>query len=62
MNSHIKVVDQLSKVVKWNKKNQQMEQMYIAREQETIILSYVGFSKLRHVIKYFPELNQNVGQ
>ena len=34
MNSHIKVVDQLSKVVKWNKENQQMEPMHIEREKE----------------------------
>ena len=33
MNSHIKVVVQLSKVVKWNKDNQQIEQMYIAKEK-----------------------------
>ena len=33
MNKHIKVVDQLSKFVKWNKENQLMEPMYIAIEK-----------------------------
>ena len=31
INSHIKVVAQLSKVVKWNVENQEMEQRYISR-------------------------------
>ena len=31
MNSHIKVLTQLSKVLKCNKENQQVEQLYIAR-------------------------------
>ena len=62
MNYHIKVVAQLSKVVKCNKYNQKMESMYIDREEWMNILSYVDFSKLLHVIKYFPELNQKFGQ
>ena len=62
MKSHIQVVDQFSKVVKWNKDNQQMEPMYIARKEWMNILSYVDFSKLCHVIKYFTELNQKNGQ
>ena len=33
MNKHVKVVDQLPKVVKWNKENQLMEPMYMARER-----------------------------
>ena len=36
--------------------------MYIVRENGGNILSYVGFSKLSRVIKYFPELNQKLGQ
>ena len=33
MNSHIKVVAQLSKVIKCNQENQHTEQIYIAREK-----------------------------
>ena len=62
MNSHIKVVAQLSKVVKRNKQNQHMEEMYIAREKIKNILSYVDFSKLCHVITYFTKLNKTFGQ
>ena len=62
MNSHINVVDQVSKVVKWNKDNQQMEPMYTAREEWINILSHVDFSKMCHLIQYFPELNQKIGQ
>ena len=60
MNKHIKVVAQLSKVVKWDKYNQQMEPMYISRLKGKNILSYVDFSKLCHVIKSFPELKQKI--
>ena len=35
-----------------------MEHIYIAREEWIIILSCVDFSKLCHVIKYFPWLNK----
>ena len=52
----------LSKVVKCNKDNQQMEPMYIPIEKWVNILSCVDFSKLCHVIKYFPGLNQKFGQ
>ena len=41
MNSDIKVVSQLSKVVKRNKENQGKEKLYIAREKGKHILSYV---------------------
>ena len=58
MNSHIKIVAQLSKPVKWKNDNQQMEPRYIKREEWMNIPSYVDFSKLCHVIKYFPELNK----
>ena len=34
MNKNIKVVYQLSKLVKFNKENQQMEQIYLARKEE----------------------------
>ena len=36
--------------------------MYISREKRENILSYVDFSKVCHVITYFPELNQKFGQ
>ena len=39
-----------------------MELMYIARENDKHILSYVDFSKLCHVIEYCPELNEIYGQ
>ena len=39
-----------------------MEPMYISSEEWMNISSYVGFSKLCHVIKYFTELNQIFGQ
>ena len=39
-----------------------MEPMYIARENDKHILSYVDFSKLCHVIEYCPELNEIYGQ
>ena len=54
MNKHIKVVYQLSKLVKCNKENQQMEQMFVAIERGRSILSYVGFSKKVNVITSFP--------
>ena len=59
MNSHIKVVDQLSKVVKRSKQNQQREPMYVAREIRRNILRYVDFSKICYVIKSFPELKKS---
>ena len=57
MNTHIKVVAQLSKVVKWNKGNQHMEPMHVTKESGRNIFSDVDFSKIRNVIKYFTELN-----
>ena len=41
INSHIKVLAQLSKFIKLNKENQQTEPMYIARDKWMNILSYV---------------------
>ena len=35
--------------------------MYVARERGRNILSCVDFSKICHVIKYFPELKQDIG-
>ena len=61
MNSHIKVLDRLSKFIEWNKENKRMDQLYIARERGGI-LSYVDLSKLCHVIKYFSSLNQSIGK
>ena len=58
MNSHINVMAHLSKAVKWNKENQQMDQCILLIN----ILSYVNFSKLCHVIQYFLELNKKIGQ
>ena len=60
MNTHIQIVAQLSKVDAWNKENQQMEQIYNARQVLMNILSYVDFARLCVVIKYFPELNQKI--
>ena len=62
MNSDIKVVSQLSKVVKRNKENQGKEKLYIAREKGKHILSYVDLKKLCHVVTYFPELYQDFGK
>ena len=59
MNSHIKVLSQSSKGVKWNIKNQRMENIYNATETKGNILSYVDFSKLCHIITYFSELNKH---
>ena len=39
-----------------------MKQLYVAREKGGSILSYVDFSNLCHVIKYFPELNKKLGK
>ena len=36
--------------------------MYISIEKGENFLGYVDSSKLCHVIKYFPELNQKFGQ
>ena len=58
MNPRIKVVSQLSEVVKLNKENQQMEPMYMAREIGRNILSYVDISKICYVIKYFTYLKK----
>ena len=50
-------------------KNQCMEQIqpkngkiYNAREDIMNILIYVAFSKMCHVINFFPELNQKLGK
>ena len=45
MNSHIKVVAQLSKVVKWDKQNLKMKPMYMAGEIRINFLSSVDFTK-----------------
>ena len=39
-----------------------MEPMYISREEWMNTFNYFDFSKLCHVITYFPELNQKFGQ
>ena len=57
-NAQIQIVAQLSKVNVRNKYNQQVEQMYNEREEIINILSYVDFSKLCNIIKFFPESNQ----
>ena len=62
MNKHIKVVAQLSKVIKQNKENQPMEPMYVAREIGRNILSYVDFSKICNIMKYFPESKTIIGK
>ena len=53
MNDHIQIVAQLSKFNAWNKHNQQMEQMYIGREELMNISSCVDFAKLCNVINNF---------
>ena len=52
------------KFLKYNRENQKIEPMFIAREEWMNILSYVDccFSKLCHVIKYFTELNKKIGK
>ena len=54
MNKHIKIVAQLSKVLKCNESNQLMEPMYITREKGGNILSYADFSNICDVIESFP--------
>ena len=62
MFEHVKVVSQLSNVVKWNKKSDEMESMLISREKDGNIISHVGFSKICHVIKCFPDLKKTFGK
>ena len=50
MNSHIQIIDQLSKVNVWNKENEQVEQIFHAREALMNILIYLNFSKLCYSI------------
>ena len=45
MFEYVKVVSQLSNVVKWNKESDDMESILIAREKGKNIISYVDFSK-----------------
>ena len=60
MKYHIKVVAQLSKVLRWNKYDQQIEPMYIVREEYMSILGYVDFEKICHVIKYFTQPHRHL--
>ena len=62
MNLCIKVVDQLSKFLKRKKIQSTNGTNVYCKIGGIHILSYVDFSKLFHLIKYFTELNQNVGQ
>ena len=39
-----------------------MEQIYVTKEKGKNILSYVDFSKICDVIKYFTESKQNIGK
>ena len=48
---HVKVVDQFSRVVNYNKESDEMESMFIAREEREHIISYIDFSRVCHVIK-----------
>ena len=53
MFDHVKVVPQVSRVIKWNKESYEMEIMLFAREVRENIISYVDFSIISHVIKCF---------
>ena len=59
---YIKVVSQLSNNVKWNKESDDMESMFIKIEESKNIIGYVDYSKFCHVIRSFPDLNQNIGK
>ena len=59
---YVKVVFQLSNVVKQIKVNDDTESMVIAGEKGGNIISYVDFSKKFHVIKCFPDLKQTFGK
>ena len=39
-----------------------MESMVIAREERKNVISYVDYSKICHVIRSFPDLNQTFGK
>ena len=62
MFEHVKVVDQLLGFVNWNKESDEMESIFIAREERNNIISYVGFSIIFHVIMCFPGLKQIFGK
>ena len=62
MFEYVKVMSQFSNVVKWNKQDDDTESILIAREKGGNIISYVDFSKICHVIKYFPDLKQTFGK
>ena len=59
---YVKVVSQLSNFVKWNKESDDMESIVIAREERENIISYVDYSKIFHVVRSFPDLNQKIGK
>ena len=59
---YVKVVSQFSNSVKRNKLSDDMESMLIAREESKNIISYVDCSKIFHVIRSFPGLNQIFGK
>ena len=61
MKSHVQIVDQLSQVNVWRKKNAKREVIYNEIEH-TIFFSYVGFARLFQAIKYFPQLNPDFGK
>ena len=44
INADIQVVDQLSKIVVWNKPSKKMEKIYKGRYELKNILSYVDFT------------------
>ena len=62
MLQYVKVVSQLSNVVKWNKESDDMKSMLLSREERENIISYVDYSKFFHVISSVPGLNQTFGK
>ena len=60
INENIQVVTQLSKIYVWKIYIQKKEHMYIGREDEKNILSYVDFTRLRNVMSRFPELSIDI--
>ena len=62
MFEYVKVLSQLSNVLKCNKESDDMESMLTAREKGGNIISYVDFSKFCHVIRCFTGLKETFGK
>ena len=59
---HVKVVSQLSNILKLNKDIDDIESMLISKGERKNIINYVEYSKICHVIRSFSDLNQTFGK